>query len=264
LRILEFKHPLFQRDHPELLSDIRRGAPGNSSGHSAHQTQDYELLRCQINELTAQVEFLSNTVEGLKEALQDPRGRRYNAGDEPPPAKMARCCPRWETPLDEDTLHMLLTLDHPNSPPPLHTTDIEKRGAPYSHTVFKSGIFSQNPAEAKTDQLTDRRSPPPLPVRAPSSSSQMVDSRSMDHRTSVPLDHASAYFANLLTDYYSSICSSDTESGTGSWSKSAHPHPLDATAGAGVNVLPTEERAAGAAAHRSRTQHGEKMIKATK
>lgn len=101
-KILQFKHPLFQRDRPELLSDIRRVGPVQVVAG----TPDVELLKWQINELSAQVDYLTNTVHELKSVI-----KRTRSDDHGPLPKLPRLSPRWEAPLDEETLNMLMTLD---------------------------------------------------------------------------------------------------------------------------------------------------------
>lgn len=104
-RILEFKHPHFQRDRRELLTEIRR-VPG---GGLVVQ-QDYDLLKCQVAELSAQVEYLTSTVHDLKSIL---KRCRFDDGmsSAHSSSKFPRLCQRWDTPLDEETLEMLMSLD---------------------------------------------------------------------------------------------------------------------------------------------------------
>jgi hypothetical protein len=198
-RILEFKHPFFQRDNPDLLSEIRRvGVPGGG----AVVQQDYDILKCQITELASQVEYLTSTVHELKSIL---KRCRFDDGVTSS-SKLPRLCQRWDTTLDEETLEMLMSLDRgPDDetgtvPASLsislaltscHSSLSEPpksiRGAPYSHSVFKTDCLLSQKTRAEMH---------------PNSSLHALDP--LEHRTSVPLNQACALFGSLLSEYYTS------------------------------------------------------------
>jgi hypothetical protein len=184
-RILEFKHPFFQRDHRELLSEIRRVVPG---GGPVVQ-QDYDLLKFQVTELASQVEYLTSTVHDLKSIL---KRCRFDDGVSPS-SKIPRLCQKWDTPLDEETLEMLMSLDRSpddetgRTPPPpcLHL---------FSFTEPPNSLIEQRGA-INTDYFFSQKYHPKLPFRA-------VDP--LKHRSSVPLNQACALFGSLLSEYYTS------------------------------------------------------------
>jgi hypothetical protein len=133
--------------------------------------------------------------------------------------------------VDEDTLNMLLTLDRP--PPDQsasHHTLVEKRDAPYSHQVFKSGNLD---LKTESPQKGTSHCQPPFSEQAEGG-----------NLVAVPLDHASAFFGKLLTEYHSSLCASSRAKGS--------PKPNGATAAdaaTSATSLATEGSAEVCAAH---------------
>lgn len=73
-------------------------------------------------------------------------------------------------------------------------TKVEIRGAPYSHNVFKGQNISFQRGNRPEMHLS---------ISSSAFSSQCVPRGPTDSKlTSVPLNHACAFFANLLTEYY--------------------------------------------------------------
>jgi hypothetical protein len=63
--VIEFKHPQFQRDRPDLLSEIKRAA---NTGETP-DINEYNHVKYQVNELTGRVDELSRSIQELRQMM---------------------------------------------------------------------------------------------------------------------------------------------------------------------------------------------------
>eukprot|EP00602_Paraphysomonas_sp_CaronLab_P004337 CAMPEP_0185031490 /NCGR_PEP_ID=MMETSP1103-20130426/18994_1 /TAXON_ID=36769 /ORGANISM="Paraphysomonas bandaiensis, Strain Caron Lab Isolate" /LENGTH=314 /DNA_ID=CAMNT_0027567033 /DNA_START=215 /DNA_END=1159 /DNA_ORIENTATION=+ len=200
VKVLEFQHPLFQRDRPDLLGDIKRSISCGESGPSA---QEFETLKTEVSELSSQVEMLAYALSEVKDMLKRNLVQGVN-GDYSRPSKAPKAA-RLDT-LDDDTIEMLLEIDNAGdtsssssscsvypAPPGRHSS----RGAPYPHGVFKG---TGNPATWQNVDVKDV-----TPSAVPSNNSLPS--------SAVPLSHATAslglFFSNCH-ETFTSIAGSVT------------------------------------------------------
>mmetsp|Transcript_833 Transcript_833/g.1405 ORF Transcript_833/g.1405 Transcript_833/m.1405 type:complete len:339 (-) Transcript_833:228-1244(-) len=188
-KVLEFHHPLFQRDRPDLLGEIKRSISCSESGPSA---QEFEALKTEVSELTNQVERLAYAMSEIKDMLK--RNLVESAPvDSSRPSKALKAS-RWDT-LDDETIEMLLEIDNAgdsssSTPYVAPLGRMSSRGAPYSHDVYKTATSPSNWRE------TEGKSAPASAAAARSNNS----ANSTLPSNAIPLPQATAalglFFAN--------------------------------------------------------------------
>ena len=144
-RVLEFKHPLFQRDHPELMSDIKRSCHASEDTPSG---EDFQTLKAQVLDLTAKVNFLYRLVSNV--AFSDLSSLTDDSTERPS---------KWQRGGEvDDMLDTLIQLESNGTGGGSCEGDINRsiaalgtierreegytlRGAPYSHDFLKHRNF---------------------------------------------------------------------------------------------------------------------------
>lgn len=160
--MLEFKHPHFQRDHPELMSEIKRAANGSDEFPSF---EEFQSLKNQVADLTAKINYMSRVVGALTYVDWSSREFSLSApgqdlGGIPPPI-ISRSSDRNVESMEDivDTLMQLEGCDYLSSSSSEdvvashqhHLPQQEAfgvRGAPYSHQFLKRfnyALASSNP-----------------------------------------------------------------------------------------------------------------------
>ena len=68
-KVLEFKHPFFQRDNPELLSQIRKIVNGSEMSRSQSENAEIVSLKSDVEELKVHLYMLSNKLVMLSNSV---------------------------------------------------------------------------------------------------------------------------------------------------------------------------------------------------
>jgi hypothetical protein len=68
-KVLEFKHPFFQRDNPELLGQIRKIVNGSDMSRATCENSDIIALKSDVEELKVHLYMLSNKLVMLSNSV---------------------------------------------------------------------------------------------------------------------------------------------------------------------------------------------------
>lgn len=68
-KVLEFKHPFFQRDNPELLSQIKKIVNGSDMSRATCENSDIVALKSDVEELKVHLYMLSNKLVMLSNSV---------------------------------------------------------------------------------------------------------------------------------------------------------------------------------------------------
>ena len=191
-KVLEFKHPLFQRDHPELMADIKRSSHASEDAPSGEELQ---ALKAQVVELTTKVNFLYRIVSNAA------MGDLFSMADESVERPL-----KWGRGGDmDDVLETILQLEggggenaglsggdccrlNGGSAGERSEQGYDIRGAPYSHDFLKHRNFSGPRETTLKDSSTNVSSP----------SANVVKSAK---RGNHPFSHAVAAFGTICSKY---------------------------------------------------------------
>jgi hypothetical protein len=84
--VLEFKHPFFQRDNPELLGQIRKIVNGSDLSGATCENSEIIALKSDVEELKVHLYMLSNKLVMLSQSVTQLLELKAASNLPPPPA----------------------------------------------------------------------------------------------------------------------------------------------------------------------------------
>lgn len=134
--VIEFKHPQFQRDRPDLLMDIKRAANNNDMPDQ----NEFNNMKRQVHVMHDRMEEMARTIDDLTSLIKS-----YGLIKEEPASKRAKMEPiviydsndEMQEQFDQDTMDMLADFD---------TSYSEQNNGGLNNSSMSSSVIHQQPS----------------------------------------------------------------------------------------------------------------------